>query len=764
MLQIEIDGKELSVEQGSTVMEAAHQIGTYIPHFCYHKKLSIAANCRMCLVEVEKAPKPLPACATPVTDGMKVKTNSPLAKKAQEGVMEFLLINHPLDCPICDQGGECQLQDLSVGYGQSAGRYQEEKRSVVGKDMGPLVSAQEMSRCIHCTRCARFTEEIAGYQEIGMANRGEFSEIMPYIGKTVESEISGNVIDLCPVGALTSKPFRYDARSWELSRRKSFSAHDALGTNLIVQVKDHRVRRVLPLENEAINECWISDKDRFSYEGLYHEQRLQKPKIKHGGQWHEVDWQTALEYAQKGIRGVSNDFGADAIGVLANPMSTVEELYLTKKLAHGLGIHSIDSRLQQQDLRFADKQQGALWLGQSIADFAKSDAVLMIGADLRQEQPLLTARIRQSVKEGMSLFTLNAHEQTLHMKAVQSIANPSDWAAKLAEILSAVKGEGLASESAMAIATALKEQEAVSVVLGAAAQNHADFAHVYFVAQELAEATGAKLGILPQAANSVGADVLGFVPSNNGSDINAMFAKADKKAFVLLNVEPEIDVANVQAAKKALMSAQTVIAMAAFESEGLLELADVLLPITPFTETSGSFISMEGRLQSFHGVVRPLGEARPAWKVLRVLGNMLGVTGFEYNASEEVLSDAIDTAELANRLNSRLTQSVATGAKQDALVRVGGVSIYSTDAISRRSAPLQATTHAQVPVAKVNAGTLAKLGVTEGSVQLATVGGDAITVTVAVDNQLPENVVYLPVHPANQALGNMMATVEFKRG
>ncbi len=764
MLQIEIDGKELSVEQGSTVMEAAHQVGTYIPHFCYHKKLSIAANCRMCLVEVEKAPKPLPACATPVTDGMKVKTSSPLAKTAQKGVMEFLLINHPLDCPICDQGGECQLQDLAVGYGNGKSRYEEGKRSVVGKDMGPLVSAAEMSRCIHCTRCVRFTEEISGYQEIGMAHRGEFSEIMPYIGKTVESEVSGNVIDLCPVGALTSKPFRYDARSWELSRRKSFSAHDALGSNLIIQVKDHLVRRVLPFENEAINECWISDKDRFAYEGLYHEQRLQKPKIKHGGVWHEVDWQTALEYVEKGIRGVSNDFGPAAIGVLANPMSTVEELFLARKLAHGLGIHSIDSRLQQQDLRFAAKQQGALWLGQSIADFGQNDAFFVIGADLRQEQALLTTRLRQAVKEGSQVFSLHAYEQELHMAALQMLANPNDWAARLAEVIAAAKGEGLASDEAQAIAKALKEQESVCVVLGAQAQNHAEFSHLYSLAQELSEATGAKLGILPQAANTVGADVLGFVPSNDGANINEMLAKADKKALILLNIEPEIDIANTQAAKKALLAAQTVIAMTAYESEGLLELADVLLPITPFTETSGSFISMEGRLQSFHGVVKPLGEARPAWKVIRVLGNMFGVAGFDYNTSEDVLSDAIDQETLPSKFNSRLTQMVAKGAEQNTLVRVGGVSIYSTDAIARHSAPLQATTHAQVPVAKVCAATLQAYALAEGSVQLATVNGDAVTVTIAVDNKLPENVVYLPVHPANQALGNMMATVEFKRG
>ncbi|VEB40913.1 NADH-quinone oxidoreductase chain 3 [Chromobacterium violaceum] len=371
MLEIEIDGKKLTVPQGSTVIEAAHSVGTYIPHFCYHKKLSIAANCRMCLVEVEKAPKPLPACATPVTDGMKVHTASPLAKKAQQGVMEFLLINHPLDCPICDQGGECQLQDLAVGYGNSTSRYEEDKRVVVGKDMGPLVSAEEMSRCIHCTRCVRFTEEVGGFQEIGMANRSEFSEILPFLGKTVDSEISGNVIDLCPVGALTSKPFRYTTRAWELSRRKSVSPHDGLGSNLVVQVKSNEVMRVLPLENEAINECWIADRDRFSYEGLNSAERLQKPMIKFDGKWHETDWETALNYVVKGLNGVSADHGKDAIGFLLNPHSTTEELHLAQKLARAFGVEAVDYRLGRSDFSADSAKQGAEWLGSSIVELAE---------------------------------------------------------------------------------------------------------------------------------------------------------------------------------------------------------------------------------------------------------------------------------------------------------------------------------------------------------------------------------------------------------
>ena len=767
MLQIEIDGKALTVEQGSTVMDAAHQAGTYIPHFCYHKKLSIAANCRMCLVEVEKAPKPLPACATPVTDGMKVKTDSPLAKAAQQGVMEFLLINHPLDCPICDQGGECQLQDLAVGYGNSSSRYEEEKRAVTGKDMGPLVSAAEMSRCIHCTRCVRFTEEIAGMQEIGMVYRGEFSEIMPFIGQAVETELSGNVIDLCPVGALTSKPFRYDARSWELSRRKSVSAHDALGANLVVQVKDHAVRRVLPLENEAINECWLADRDRFAYEGLNHAERLQKPQIKHDGQWHETDWETALAYVVKGLKGVSADFGADAIGFLAHPMSTVEELYLAKKIAAGLGIHSLDSRLRQQDFRLDGHVQCAMWLGQTIQEWLDNDAIWVIGANLRQEQPLLTARLRQAAKKGTAVSLLAAQAETLYMPVhVQSVQHPAVWVAQLQSVLAALTAGTNADDEAGRIAQSLKQGEKASVVLGADAQNHPQFAEIYALAQQITEASGARLGILPQAANSVGADVVGFKSQHSGSHAQQMLQQP-KKAVLLLNVEPDQDWQGAALAETALRQAQTVIGLTAYRSPALLELADVLLPIAPFTETSGSLINMEGRLQSFHGVVRPLGDARPAWKVLRVLGNLLQLEGFAFNTSEEVLAAAIDLAALSGQLNNRsgwMATSMAGGDDQ-ALMRVGGVAMYNTDSIVRRAAALQQTSHAQIPVARLHPHTLSSLSLAAGTAVMAQqAGSDAVRVVVAADDRLPENVVVLPVHADNKRLGATMAAIEFKRG
>ena len=749
MLQISIDGKEVSVEQGATVIEAAQKLGTYIPHFCYHKKLSIAASCRMCLVEVEKAPKPLPACATPVTDGMVVRTHSQMARQAQEGVMEFLLINHPLDCPVCDKGGECQLQDLAVGYGKSTTRYTEAKRAVVAKEMGPLISTQEMSRCIHCSRCVRFTEEIAGNQEIGIANRGEHSEILTFIGRAVETELSGNVIDLCPVGALTSKPFRFNARSWELNRRKSVSAHDALGSNLIVQTKEHTVRRVLPLENEAINECWLSDRDRFAYEGLNHESRLKNPKIKQGGEWIDVDWQTALEYVRNGIECIAKDGNQEQIGFWANPMNTLEELYLAKKLADGIGSRHFATRLREQDSRLKGTLQGAQWLGCNIADLSDAQAVLVVGANLRQEQPLLTARLRVAANQGCKISVLAARKEQLHMPlAAQETLHPNQWAGYL---------KTLAADAANPIHAGLKDAEKAAVLLGAEAQNHPDYAAIYAAAQRLAEQTGASFGILPQAANSVGADLL-----NADSGSIAEMIAAPKQAVLLLNVEPEADVAGGVAVVAALKQAKSVMAFTPFVSDTLLEVCDVLLPIAPFTETSGSFVNMEGRLQSFHGVVKGLGESRPLWKILRVLGNLLELEGFEYDSSEQILHDALDAQRLPEKLNNRSNWQGEAAPAAAGLIRTGGVGIYHTDAIVRRAEALQQTSHAQVPPARVHPDTLASLGLAGGATAEAVQNGSRVRVTVVADNTLPPNVVHLPQHPANAALGGLMNAIELE--
>ncbi|MDR3428063.1 NADH-quinone oxidoreductase subunit NuoG [Silvimonas sp.] len=761
MLEVEIDGNKLTVPGGSTVMDAATSIGVFIPHFCYHKKLSIAANCRMCLVQVEKAPKPLPACATPVTDGMKVWTHSDAAVKAQKGVMEFLLINHPLDCPICDQGGECQLQDLAVGYGQSGSRYEEEKRSVVNKNLGPLIST-DMTRCIHCTRCVRFTEEVAGFQELGMPGRGEHSEIMSFIGKTVNSEISGNVIDLCPVGALTSKPFRFSARTWELSRRKSVSPHDGLGSNLIVQVKDHQVKRVLPLENEAINECWLSDRDRYSYEALNSGERLQKPLIKQGGAWQEVDWTVALEYVANGLKSVIEEHGADNVAALASPSSTLEELFLLKKLAAGLGVKNTAANLRQQDASFATA--GVQWLGQSIVELAENDAVLVIGSTLRKEQPLLAQRLRQSVKKGLKLAVVNPHNDdlltTLHGSLV---TRPDQLVEGALEVLKAVaeqKGASVpahidvasvtVSEQALAIATTLVASEKVGVLLGNLAVEGARAAELHAVATAIAEISGAKLGVLTSGANAVGAQLIGF---NATADA---FAKP-KKAYVLLNAEVDFDTANAPQALAAVEQAEMVVVLSPFQSCAY-DYADVILPVSPFAETSGTFINLESRPQSFNGVVRPLGETRPAWKVFRVLGNLLGLAGFEFASSEEVRDEA-----LANGIEGKLNNAPAAAVNVKSvavsgLTRLAEVPLYQIDALVRRAPSLQATVDAQsAATLRANATTLATLGLVAGDQAKVVQGGEAV-LTVAQDDALLDQVVRIAAaHPLTRGLDGAAA-------
>ncbi|MDX4953067.1 NADH-quinone oxidoreductase subunit NuoG [Delftia acidovorans] len=699
MVEIELDGKKVEVAEGCMVMHAAEKAGTYIPHFCYHKKLSIAANCRMCLVDVEKAPKPMPACATPVTQGMIVRTKSEKAIKAQQSVMEFLLINHPLDCPICDQGGECQLQDLAVGYGSSASRYEEEKRVVFHKDVGPLISMQEMSRCIHCTRCVRFGQEVSGVMELGMINRGEHSEITTVVGDTVDSELSGNMIDICPVGALTSKPFRYSARTWELSRRKSVSPHDSTGANLIVQVKNHKVLRVVPFENEEVNECWIADRDRFSYEALNSDERLTRPMLKQGGEWKEVDWQTALEYVANGLRQIKNDHGASAIGSLVSPHSTLEELYLAGKLVRGLGSENIDYRLRNAEFTAA---QGVQWLGTPIASLSKLQGVLVLGSNLRKDHPLFAQRIRQAAKQGCAVLAINERVYDWAMPVTASIVAAPDWAQALADVAAAVAQEkGVAAPvaaadvhaEAQAIAAALLRGERKAILLGNATAHHAQASTLLSLANWIAEQTGASVGYLTEAANTVGAQWVGAQPAASGLNAGQMLA-GGLKAVLLLNNEPVFDSAAGARAAEALGKAEMVVTLSPFKAN--MEFSDVLLPIAPFTETSGSFVNAEGRLQSFHAVVKPLAEARPGWKVLRVLANLLGVQGVDYETSQDVLAaaTAAATSVPANLLGNGApaVNSIANGAGHAAPVVA---SIYQLDSIVRRATSLQLTADAR---------------------------------------------------------------------
>ncbi|MBV8618318.1 MAG: NADH-quinone oxidoreductase subunit G [Curvibacter sp.] len=709
MVEIELDGQKVEVNEGSMVMHAAEKAGTYIPHFCYHKKLSIAANCRMCLVDVEKAPKPMPACATPVTQGMIVRTKSDKAIKAQQSVMEFLLINHPLDCPICDQGGECQLQDLAVGYGGSSSRYAEEKRVVFHKDVGPLISMEEMSRCIHCTRCVRFGQEVSGIMELGMIHRGEHSEITTIAGETVDSELSGNMIDICPVGALTSKPFRYSARTWELSRRKSVSPHDSTGANLIVQVKNHQVMRVVPLENDAVNECWIADRDRFSYEALNGPDRLTEPMLKQGGEWKTVDWQTALEYVANGLKQIGANHGSASIGALVSPHSTVEELHLATELVRGLGSDSIDHRLRHAE--FAPFE-GARWLGRPIASLTDLQRVLVVGSNLRKDHPLFAQRIRQAVRKGAQVNALVESAQDWAMPVAQfQHAAAQDWVARLTDIAAAVAQEkgigspfgGEITAQAAAIAKSLAGGERKAVLLGNAAAHHANANSLLVLANWIGEHTGASVGYLTEAANTVGAQLVGTQPRAHGLNAAQMLA-GGLKAVLLLNTEPAFDSAAGQSALQGLNKAEMVVTLSPFKTN--LDISDVLLPIAPFTETPGSFVNAEGRVQSFHAVVRPLGNTRPAWKVLRVLGNLLGLKGFDFESAQDVLTHldltaAGDKLVHAQRLNNSTSEAVRPSGAQEA--RPVSASIYQLDGLVRRSPSLQQTADARAARDEVNA-------------------------------------------------------------
>ncbi len=710
MVEIELDGKKVEIAEGSMVMHAAEKAGTYIPHFCYHKKLSIAANCRMCLVEVEKAPKPLPACATPVTQGMVVLTKSEKAIQAQKSVMEFLLINHPLDCPICDQGGECQLQDLAVGYGASSSRYEEEKRVVLNKNVGPLISMQEMTRCIHCTRCVRFGQEVAGVMELGMIHRGEHAEITTVTGDTIDSELSGNMIDICPVGALTSKPFRYSARTWELSRRKSISPHDSTGANLVVQVKGNQVMRVLPLENEDINECWLADRDRFSYEALNSDERLTRPMLKQGGVWKEVDWQTALEYVANGIQGIKTDHGADSIGALLSPHSTLEELYLARNLIQGLGSSNFDYRLRNAEFV---EPAGIRWLGRSIASLTTLQSVLVIGSNLRKDHPLFAQRIRQATRQGAVVSSIGSKTVDWAMEVRNSlVAEPADWVQTLANLAASLAQEkgmtapvntGSVNDATLKIARALLQGEQKAILLGNAAAHHAQADALLSLAQWIGDQTCATVGYLTEAANTVGAQWVKALPGKGGHNATQMLTGC-LKCVMLFNTEPQWDSAAGVQAVMALDKAEMVVTFSPFKAN--MEFSDVLLPMAPFTETSGSFVNAEGRLQSFHAVVKPRGETRPGWKILRVLANLLDVSGFDFETSQDVLAQAtgafagsiafVPEGLLSNAAVSSLEALLGGQATLSSQANEPVVaSIYQMDGIVRRAASLQLTADAR---------------------------------------------------------------------
>ncbi|MDR2031615.1 MAG: NADH-quinone oxidoreductase subunit NuoG [Azoarcus sp.] len=789
MLEIEIDGKTVQAPDGSTVMDAATLAGIYIPHFCYHKKLSIAASCRMCLVQVEKAPKPLPACATPVTNGMRVWTHSEAAVKAQRGVMEFLLINHPLDCPVCDQGGECLLQDLAVGYGGAHSRYREEKRVWFNKDFGPLI-ASDASRCINCTRCVRFTTEIGGLMELGQAFRGNHAEIMTFMGRAVNSELSGNIIDLCPVGALTSKLFRFSARTWELSRRRSISPHDALGTNLIVQTKHDVVKRVLPLDNDRLNECWITDKDRFSYEALASEQRLTLPMLCERDEWHTVSWQIALEFVASTLQGIAREQGGQALGALASPHATLEELFLLQKLMRGLGSENVDFRLRQCDFRGDGARAGAPWLGMDVAAIHDLHSLLVIGSFLRKDAPLLAQKVRHSAcRHGLRVNAVGPNAEDWRMPvAARALVAPADMVTTLAGIASALAGEiGRAvtgtlarrlppaaeiSAAVRAVAQSLASGEKNAVWLGSFAVQHPRAAELHLWAQEIARLSGASLGFIGEAANSTGGYLAGAVPGENGLDARAMI-ESPRRAYLLFGAEPDLDFADGAMAVATLTRAQLVVAASAFDSPALRQAADVLLPIAPFTETPGTFVNCAGDAQSFNAVARSRGEVRPGWKVLRVLGNFLELPGFDHEDFESVRDEALAggiSARLDNAIGHvpeaaemDIPASAPVAPRAGCLQRVADVPIYFADPLARRAPSLQKTADAAPPAARMPAATLAALGVKAGD-RVRVAGSGAVELQAVADEGLAPGCVRIAAaHVSTVALGPMHGGLSVER-
>ncbi len=716
MASIEIDGISIEANDGSMLIEAADEAGIPIPRFCYHKKLSVAANCRMCLVDVEKAAKPLPACATPVTDGMKVHTRSTKAIEAQKGVMEFLLINHPLDCPICDQGGECDLQDLAVGYGTSHSRYHEQKRVVKDKDLGPLI-ATDMTRCIHCTRCVRFGDEVAGVKELGAVGRGEHMEIGTFVAKTVSSELSGNMIDLCPVGALTSKPFRYAARQWEMREAPGVSAHDCLGSNITVQTRGGRVMRVVPRENESINETWLSDRDRFAYEGLVSDDRLHQPKIKVSGQWQTVSWTEALAFAAKGLQGVVGKNGPESLASLVSPSATTEEAYLLQKLTRGLGSNSVDHRVRTLDFSNQEKMPLFPWLGQSIDNIENSEAVLLVGSNVRKEQPIFGARIRKAALMDAKVMVINPEDYPFNFKLAQSeIVDLAAMKDALAGVLKALLQRSnksvpdafkslvsavAVSKTHSAIANNLLEAPLSSVILGCGAMSHPESSLLAGLATAISELSGATLGYLSHGANSAGASLAGALPHRGaggvavdkvGDNARSMF-QGDKKGFILLGLEPELDSIVAETARAKLREAEFVVALSSYFTDEMDAYANVVLPIAVHTETSGTYVNVAGTWQSFEAAVKPLAEARPAWKVLRVMGNLLDLEGFDYVSSADVLNE-LKAVQKSEDVSSSWPAGVLPQDSASDMSLYSEISPYAVDAVVRRAAALQATVDA----------------------------------------------------------------------
>jgi len=699
-IKVEVNGVELDARPGEMLIAVTDRAGIYVPRFCYHEKLSVAANCRMCLVDVANVPKPLPACATPVTNGMKVATRSKKAIGAQRAVMEFLLINHPLDCPICDQGGECELQDLAMGFGRDIARFAEGKRSFSDKDIGPLIST-DMTRCILCTRCVRFGTEIAGIQELGTIGRGERTQIATFVGSTVDHELSGNVIDLCPVGALNNKPYRFSARAWEMQSLPTVAPHDCVGSSLSAHVLLGRVKRVVPRVNEEINETWLSDRDRFSYAGIYAPDRLQQPMIRENGEWRIAGWEEALQLTASKLSGAACEDGGAGLGAWAAPSATLEEGYLLQRLLRHLGSENIDHRLRRRDFRLEERDPVFPSLGVSLAEIESADAILVIGSNLRREAPILAHRVRKAAISGAAVLFVNP----LRYEYLHPVAGYIETGVDLVSGMRrfAAVGDAEAASIAVRLKAATAAGKRAVIILGQIAGRHPRFADLRQMASELAHVSGAELGYLSEGANSAGLALAGVLPhrgvggaATNGTGRNfAQMLQHPPKTLVLLGCEPDQDCSNAQQAVAAVQAAGFVVALTPYLGDVLKAHADVVLPIGTFAETAGTFVNGEGRWQSFSGVASPVGESRPGWKVLRVLGNLLQVPDCEYVSADEILTEFRSLVPPVQPHNVVLASSIPPApTSADISIVALDIPMYQIDAVVRRTPALQLTREA----------------------------------------------------------------------
>lgn len=791
MIEIEIDGKTIQAKEGAMVIQAADEAGIYIPRFCYHKKLTIAANCRMCLVEIEKAPKTLPACATPVSPGMKVFTQSEKTIASQTAVMEFLLINHPLDCPICDQGGECELQDLAMGFGKGISRYNQGKRSVKDKNLGPLISS-DMTRCIQCTRCVRFGNEIAGMPELGTANRGDALEITTYIEKAIASEISGNIIDVCPVGALTSKPFRFTARAWELTQHPAIALHDCMGANTYIHSRGQEyspvrpIMRVVPRENEGINEVWLADRDRFSYTALDSPTRITKPMIKRQNRWQEVDWDVAFDECVDSIRNCLRRSGAEQIAALISPSASVEECYLLQKTLRSLGCNNIDHRLRHTD--FSHQMQAPL---APVSDFSwaeleRADTVLLIGSDIRREQPLANARLRKAAIKGAKVIAINpiAYDYNFAIEA-QCLVAGIDFVKVLLKLLKALSEQSSveipeevarvlatvkAGKAEAAIADKLFTGQNVVVILGAYALQHMDAANVYAIAKALTLLTPAKLLLMTEGANAAGAWLAGAVPhrqeagkSVEGKGMNAreMFAHP-RQVYLLYGVEPELDSANAAEAMRSLQAAESVIAFSAHRSKAMEEYATIILPIAALGENPGSWVNAQGLWQSMEAVSVPQGEARQGWQVLQELRQRLEVPDVNFLSWQEI------SAKLTTELSSIPDNQIAnwpkltwTNKRNANLRRISLWPMYRIDSIVRHAPPLQAHMAAEEKTIRINSQLAQELNLIDGAMVTAVQEDSRVSLPLMIDDGVADYNVVIPAGLDETAgFGDATAKVE----